>query len=173
MIPPCWGGAGTFPVADVGAHVGGWGERSRLGCEMTHVVEAGSYLQLFLFCQKTSGLSSPFTVAPNKQLPNREAAKRTACIQQRGLKIQSTSSAKGVAQQTKDPGARRRGALQEWSRRDGACRAVLLHAGGGGGCETSRATERLREIIHNLFPHNVGHVHLIHTISFIPGYMSK
>lgn len=75
------------------------GERSRLGCEMTHVVEAGSYLQLFLFCQKTSGLSSPFTVAPNKQLPNREPAKRTACIQQRGLKIQSTSSAKEVAQQ--------------------------------------------------------------------------
>lgn len=23
-IPACWGGAGTFPVADVGAHMGGW-----------------------------------------------------------------------------------------------------------------------------------------------------
>lgn len=53
VIPPCWGGAGMFPVADVGAHVGVWGERSRLGCEMTHVVKAGSYSQLFLFCQWT------------------------------------------------------------------------------------------------------------------------
>ena len=42
------------PLADMGTR-GGEGERSRLGCEVTHV-EAGSYLQLFLFCKKTSGL---------------------------------------------------------------------------------------------------------------------
>ena len=90
-----------------------------------------------------SGLSSPFTVAPNKQLPNREAVKRTACIQQRGLKIQSTSSAKGVAQQTQDPGACRRGALQEWSRGDGACRAVPLHAGGVKLQEPRKGSEKL------------------------------
>lgn len=112
---------------------------------------------------------SPFTVAPNKQLPNREPAKRTACTQQKGLKIQSTSSAKGVVQQQRIPEHSRRGALQEWSRRAKPARPCFFTLGG----ETSRAMGRVREIIHNLFPYNFGHVYLIYTISFIPGHISK
>lgn len=114
--------------------------------------------------------SSPFTVAPNKQLPNREPAKRTACTQQKGLKIQSTSSAKGVVQQQRIQEHSRRGAPQGGQGGTKPARPCFFTLGRG---ETSRAMERIREIIHNLFPHNFGHVYLIYAISFIPGHMSK
>ena len=76
MILPCWRGGGKFPVAGISAHGGGEGERSRSDCEITScVVKVGSY---FLTLPEKKWTLSPFTTAPNEQLPNREPAKRTA-----------------------------------------------------------------------------------------------
>lgn len=119
-----WRDGGKFPMAEIKCTWWWeeWDVEARLWNDLRYQGRKLLYLTSVphLWQKVTSNLGgqakkwtrSPLKTAPNEQLPDREPAKMTAWIQEKWLKIQSTSSAKWVVQTTKDTGMQRKRSSQ-------------------------------------------------------------